>query len=367
MLKNPPLRILLISGSFPPMKCGVGDYTRRLAESLGEQPDVAVGVLSREEAGALQGPRRYELYPVVKSWRMGDLPRVVRTIRHFRPDIVHIQHPGQGYVGHLLPTLIPLISRAAGAHAVQTWHEYYPKIGIVQTLNAMATDKIIVVRPDFVEKLPASSRGLIPRREFRFIRNGSSIPAVRLTAPERESIARKYAPAGRNLVVHFGFVAPHKGTDRIFDIADPETDHLVIASDLSADDPFQASVRTRSGSPPWSGKTTITGFLPEEELARLLAAADAVVFPYRTGGGLWNTSIHGATVQGTFVLATSTDRSGYDPARNICFTEPDNLEEMRAALKSRKGTRLEVPGETDDWKSISEEHIRVYRRALGAS
>ncbi len=29
-----PIRVMLVSGSFPPMRCGVGDYTARLADEL---------------------------------------------------------------------------------------------------------------------------------------------------------------------------------------------------------------------------------------------------------------------------------------------------------------------------------------------
>jgi hypothetical protein len=40
------MRILLISGSLPPMRCGVGDYTASLATALGRCDDTAVAVLT---------------------------------------------------------------------------------------------------------------------------------------------------------------------------------------------------------------------------------------------------------------------------------------------------------------------------------
>jgi hypothetical protein len=67
----------------------------------------------------------------------------------------------------------------------------------------------------------------------------------------------------------------------------------------------------------------VTGFLAPEQAGRLLAAADAAVFPFLDGGGEWNSSIHGAAAQGTFVLATSMNKRGYDAAKNIYYAAPE--------------------------------------------
>ena len=82
----------------------------------------------------------------------------------------------------------------------------------------------------------------------------------------------------------------------------------------------------------WDGKVTFTGFLSHREAAALLAVADAVILPFRAGGGEWNTTIHAAVLQGTFVLTTSSTERGYDETHNVYYAEPDNLTEMRSAL-----------------------------------
>ena len=94
-----------------------------------------------------------------------------------------------------------------------------------------------------------------------------------------------------------------------------------------------------------------------------MAASDAVVLPFREGGGLWNTSLHGAALQGTFIVTTSHEKQGYDTATNIFSASPGDISAMRQALATYAGRR-----NTDDntkiystWDSIAEAHLQIYR------
>ncbi len=89
------------------------------------------------------------------------------------------------------------------------------------------------------------------------------------------------------LIVYFGFASPAKGIESLFEIADPQRHRLVLICDLSAEDTYQASILSLASRGDWTGKVTVTGYLPPEQAGRLLAAADAVVFPFLNGGGEW--------------------------------------------------------------------------------
>lgn len=91
-----------------------------------------------------------------------------------------------------------------------------------------------------------------------------------------------------------------------------------------------------------------------------------VVFPFRDGGGTWNSSLHAAASQGTFVLTTSSDKCGYDPAANIYYAHPDAVSEMQRALLEYHGVR-----KTDgniaagaSWQAIAGAHADLYRSLL---
>jgi len=164
--------------------------------------------------------------------------------------------------------------------------------------------------------------------------------------------------------VYFGFVSYPKGIERLFEIADPTRHHIVLVCDLDHGDSYHRSILNRMRQPDWERCASITGFLPVDQLARLIAAADAVVLPFREGGGVWNTSIHGVMAQGTFLLTTSREAHGYDFNKNIYFATPADLDDMRNALEKFAGRKNANFSPNKSWKEIAEEHVRLYRKLI---
>src|ERR1700733_10933458 len=103
------MRILLISGSLPPMKCGVGDYTASLARALGRCKNTSVAVLTDVAAPPVPPDLEFEVFPIADGWRMLDVFLIASTARRWRPDIVHVQYPTQGYGRRFLPWLLPTL------------------------------------------------------------------------------------------------------------------------------------------------------------------------------------------------------------------------------------------------------------------
>ena len=360
------MRILLVTGSFPPMKCGVGDYSAHLAKHLGKGKNTAVAVLTDAAAASAPADPDFHLLPVVRGWRIGDLPVVKKAIADWNPDIVHVQYPTQGYGRKKLPWLLPAIAAAMKYKVVQTWHEYFPMGGYANLLNTVVPGGLIAVRPHYLEKMPSWYRWLVRKKAFAFIPNASTIPYMRLSPAETEEVRSRFSRDGGPLVAYFGFAYPEKGVERVFDIADPARHHLVLICDLDPADRYHARVLDLSRKSPWRGRVTVTGFLPKEEAGRILAAADAVLFPFRKGGGEWNTSLHAALAQGTFVLTTSGLREGYDPSENVFYSRPDDVRGMREALLSHAGTKRDGrPSDFQgDWDTIAAAHMDLYRRIL---
>ncbi len=95
--------VLLVSGSWPPQVCGVGDYTQ---------------VLSQELAKAGLGVRRFA------SERFSRLyaPDILNEIARSDCDLVHIQYPTVGYGRSLTPSAIARAVR--DRPVIVTLHEY---------------------------------------------------------------------------------------------------------------------------------------------------------------------------------------------------------------------------------------------------
>ena len=146
----------------------------------------------------------------------------------------------------------------------------------------------------------------------------------------------------------------------VFDIADPVSDHIVFAGPVG-DTAYKERLDTIASAPPWLGKVTFAGYLEKEDAAALLGIADAVVLPFRTGGGEWNTSIHAAMRQGSLVLTTSRTLHGYDQETNVFYAAVDDVGEMKRALETYAGHRSpsDLP-QMDGWPMVAELHLRAY-------
>lgn len=361
------MRILIITGSFPPMKCGVGDYTFCLAEALAKET-VDVAVLTDRGARASTSKTKYEIFPVIREWKFSAFRQIAKIVKRWKPDIVHIQYPTQGYRGSFFPFVLPPLLYFFNIKIVQTWHEYYT-IGTVDWVlipKFVTPGGIVAVRPNFIERMPRKYRWLIRHKEFRFIPNASAIPPVKISDSEKLELHKKFTAHDKSLLVFFGFIYPQKGVELLFEIADPTKHHIVLIGVFDDADPYHKTVLKRIEQGPWHNNVTRAGFLPDMETAKILAAADAVVLPFRNGGGVWNTSLHAAALQGTFILTTSLEKHGYVDSENIYYAKPGDVDDMKRALNLYVGRKNSGSflSQYATWESIAKAHIDLYRVLL---
>ena len=359
------MRVLIISGSFPPMRCGVGNYTASLARELSRQEDVTVAVLTSRRSSGESRSESYEILDVVERWSVFSICRVLGVVRDWRPDIVHLQYPTQGYDGYL-QKLLPLCLRyVLKLPVVETLHEIYSSKWLFPALQLLPSKGFIVVRPRYEAQIRPWFRWLVSRHPFKLIANASTVPRAALTAEEIEAIRGSYVPEHKLLLVFFGFLYPTRGVELLFQIADPDRHQLLIVGDKPPQfqEYYDHLVALQGGK--WSGCASMSGYLSDDEAAKVLACADAVVLPFIDGGGIWNTSIHSAVLQGTFVLTTAVERHGYDRTQNVYFTRPGDVQDMRSALDQYAGTkRSGVDGNPHSWADIVKEHLKFYESHL---
>lgn len=357
------IKILLVSGSFPPIKCGVGDYTYIVASQLAAMPELEIGVLTSAGTNDCHG---IQVYKNGGSWRWRDLSHILAAVRQFSPDIIHIQYPTAGYGRHKMPVFLPCILRNSGFSIVQTWHEVIRGARCLRYLPAaICQDAITVIEPDYEFQTPDWFWKLATRQHLKRISIGSNIPAAELTSSEREQLRQKLSGGQERLLSYFGFAAPPKAVEILFSIADPKRDHLLLVCELNPEDSYHSTLLEIAQSPQWRGKVTITGYQGHQRVAELLAAADAAIFPFRDGATRRNASIMAAAMQGTFVVTTSTSRSGYIPGEHASFVAPGDIEGIRTALEAHSGERAATPSLlAGDWKLVAADHLRLYQEIL---
>lgn len=360
------MRVLFITGSFSPMICGVGDYTGRLVEELCKSDDLDLGVLTSVSAKGTE-TARVSILPLVQRWTFAELGRVLRAIREFRPDIVHLQYPTLGYGKSWMPYFLPLILGGMGLNVIQTWHEPPTRFRFLP--NAVTRDVLIGVEPDFLLAIRPRYRWLMGLKQAHYIPVGSNIPRVEMTGPERLALRLRYAGVGRKMIANFGFIYPSKGVEALLEIADPARDTLVFVTGLDAGkNSYHRMLLELINRSDWAGKVVFTGFLSPDDVARALGAADAAIFPFRDGVATRNASFLAAKAQGVFVLTTSQTRQGYDGAQNVFCARPGDNTAMKLALDRYLGTRIEpLPDKSSDWTDVALRHAAIYRELAAGS
>lgn len=363
------LRVLIVTGSYPPMMCGVGDYTCALVNSLRAQ-GVDVRVLTSELKKDIPvKENEFWIRRVMKIWRLNAYLTFIKELEDFQPDIVHIQDPTQGY--HFMMAPISIVLRAfiiKKMSIVWTWHEFPPPINhrrfmmfIAMSIMAKA---IIVVRHNYKQRLSKLISCLLLGKPFEFIPNASVIPKVDLDFQEIANLRKTIPHGDKKIIVFFGFIYPNKGIERLFEIADPAKHHIILIGKFDGNYEYHQKILAISKNPDWSNNVTFLGFLSPENVAKYIRSADAVVLPYLEGAGSWNTSLHAAMLQGSFVLTTSLSQIGYDNENNIFYAAPDDIPSMREALLQYCGVRKDVKAIEDPWTKIAIDHIKLYNQIL---
>lgn len=354
------MKVLVITGSYPPDKCGVGDYAYHLSEALSKIPGVQVGVLTSASGRVPFDSSLVSVLRVMPSWRYTNVFRFRDVVSEFKPDLVHIQYPTQGYRGRL-SKILPVLVKMMGIPVVQTWHEHYLECGQLGWANVIACDALVYVRPDFLTKLPPWVTRRLSNIPAKYIPNAPTIPVVSLSIEQMRNVKNDLS-GGKPIVCYFGFAHPNKGVEHLFEIVDPEKFHLVLICDLDERNPYQAGISRLANQAAWLGRVTVTGFQSAERVGEIFAVADAAVFPFPAGAGEWNSSLRAAESSGLFTIATTQDDSllGYREARNVYFAGCSQLTEMKAALNQHAGTRISTAVTVEPWSVIAMQHMQLY-------
>lgn len=362
------MRVLLVSGSLPPDVCGVGDYTHSLANALATIPgnEIAVLTSATDAIGPDLTGRKYEVLRPVRRWNVTEARIAFSAIKAWQPDIVHVQHPTQGYGNGWLPSLIELIATFVGARTVRTWHEGFTKRQAFRLIAQSITGgPYIVVRPDFDRYVSRLLRPLVKRRHRTLVLSTSAIPRSLLAG---ESLAKHRAEIiedAMRLIVFFGFIHPKKGIERIFDAANPVTDKIVIAGQDQVDPEYTALIASIVDSPAWRGRAKMLGVLPADKVADLLAVADVVALPFVDGGGIWNSSIHAAVNQGTAVITTTVEEAPLSAEGLVQYVRAGDAQALQRAFNTLPRWNAKPSHvEADGWARVAREHQQVYLRIL---
>lgn len=357
------MKVLVITGSYPPDKCGVGDYTYHLAKSLSAFNHLELAILTSTYPTDEYHIESVKILHNKHGWRLRNLFKIKKLISEFNPDVAHIQYPTIGYTG-IIAKYLPVLCKMMGIKVIQTWHEHYAGCGTIGWPNVISCDGLIYVRPDLPVLLPTWVKYWLRSIPQMYVPNAATIPIPALNENDILIIKQKISK-DKKIVCFFGFANQNKGLENLFKIVNPETQHLVLICDLDIRNPYQEEILNIIKQEKWVKHVTVTGFLPSQEVGKILAASDAIIFPFPDGTGVWNTSLKAAENSGVFTIATTKQPEllGYQKDRNIYYLACDDINSMGEVLDHYIGNRIML-NTSYSWEDVSRSHHQFYQKLL---
>ena len=352
-------KVLFVTGEYPPLAGGVGDYTANLRMALAAMGTRTVVLASRGAAG--------EDVRTVRRWGWASAGRVLQIAHREQVDVVHIQYQAGAFGMHPALNLLPsLVSRHLPV--VTTFHDLrvpylFPKAGRLRksAILRMARGSAAVIVTN-----PADARAL-----------------------GNESISAEWIPIGPNLpppgpvgevsrdtVAFFGFPSRSKGIIELLQalaqLPAPRPTLLLVGAqgESSTANDIVAAAEIDGMADRAGIVVRRTGFLPPREASEALAQAGAIALPFRDGASLRSGSLLAALQTGRPVV-TTTPRftSDLEPLAilpQLLLTRPDNHVALASAISSAFrwcGSTAPLP-QAFRWQSIATSHDALYRRLL---
>ena len=376
------MRIGFVTGEYPPLRGGVGDYTRLLALHLaarGAEIHILTGRAGqRSDAGIT-------VYPRIGHWSIGALGQARRWAQEQNLDIAHLQFQTAAFGMSPWIHFLPLLLRRP---TFTTFHDLrapylFPKAGPLRAASvrwlARTSTGVIVTGPGDRAALPTHPH-------IAEIPVGSNILAPLPANYDRAATRAQYGAGPADFVLaHFGFTHVSKGLATLLTaLANLRQDGVpaqlwLVGASLGDSDPrnreAQEELQGQIRALGLADSVRASGYLKEAAVRAALTAADVVVLPYREGAAYHHGSLQAAIHAGCAIISTTPQspasrfRNGQNmrlvpPADAVALTEAilelRRHPETRAAL--RAGARA-LAAEFS-WEGIAAQHEAFYREVL---
>ena len=389
------MRVLFLTGEFPSMQGGVGDYTHALGAAL-VALGVDVHVLTSQQAGPshLIPPGVDNMYPEVDSWSWG-LAKQVRTLAHaIEADILHIQYQSAAYNLHPAVNLLPrgLHGSPWPRHVVTTFHDLrvpylFPKAGPLRWRAnlelARQSDRAIVTNAEDFRRLRPI--GDLAGRLVE-IPIGANIQPGPPAGYDRTTQRARWGVGPDDLLLcYFGFLNDSKGgeelmlaTARLAEAGLP-VHLLMIGGQLGASDPTNAAYLQRVQAliiaQGIADRVHWTGFTGEAEVSANLLASDIAVLPYQDGvsfrrGSLMACLAHGLPIVSTRPAVVVPELAQGENIWLVPAGSPQGLADgiqtlwRDVTLRQRLGEGARRLASDFTWDAIAQRHVQVYEDLL---
>jgi glycosyltransferase involved in cell wall biosynthesis len=333
------MRIVVVTGSYPPDVCGVGDYTSRLVTSL-EQLGTDVQVLTGQR------------------WSLFGVSAVLTMIASYRPEIVHLQYPTFGFGYHLGPQALAImrptvvtIHEATQAHILRRLSLYGFSVRTQRTVFTTEVERAYSTRwcPWIADRSV-----VIPI--------GSNVPVSVMQLSEKSDV-----------VGYFGLIRPQKGLEEILKLglllrsSKSDLRIRIIGRTFTGLESYYSKLRHESGDLP------IDWFIDADDtrVASLIGSCKFAYLPFPDGASERRSSLIAMMEAGSCIVTTHGEQTANFMESSMRFAkDPEEAFQIINGLRQddescrRLQEDAKQAAERFSWNHIAKAHIDLYREIL---
>ncbi len=403
------MRVLFITGEFPPLQGGVGDCTNEIAQALTKRGADVIVLTTTLDSSLSPQSSSLNVLRTIPRWDWSQRSAILKTIASLKPNIVHIQYQtgafGMQPMINFLPRFIPPPGKKNGVGVVVTFHDLlpaylFPKAGPLRDLVtfqlARGADAVIATNEQDYIRLRENVRG--QAKWLNLIPIGSNITPSEIPPQiAREKLRERLGVSeDETLLVYFGFLNPSKGAETLiralYDL--PKTKLLFLGGQTGASDATNVTylehVKKEIRDLRLETHVLWTDYLPPEAVSAHFYASDICVLPYRDGASFRRGSIMAALAHGMPIVTTfpqtspqpelKTRDEKMDYARipklpalrdddNVLLVPPDDAQAIRMAvmriqtspgLAAQLSSRARETARAFSWDKIADDHLALY-------
>ncbi len=370
-------RIALITGDFPPVISGIGDYVEKLALAM-TRHGADVTVITTADQGA-RTDYPFAIRAEMPGWKWANRHQLLEIVKEY--DVAHIQYPSGAYGKNLTINLLPrlIAKHCPNTRSLVTIHDF--RVMRMRWRARVApmlwsVDGLIHVDPrdgPYLKTwMPFKSP---PTAIIPIAANAEPVPC---SDAQRIAWRRELGfEQDETVVAFFGILYPHKGLPELHEAiralrATGRRVKLLVLGDFDRDAEWRADIERnlKQDHCVWVKGASL------ERISECLHACDLAALPFHSGastnrGSLLATLAHGLPTVTTNGPCTPPDLGEQFDLSMVPIQSPTALGDAIDALMTDVATcaRMRESAlavmEKMSWPTVSQDTLAFYDRLLG--
>lgn len=399
------MRVCLLSGEFPPMQGGVGDFTREVGLAL-SRLGATVSVISSTEASQRTGTPspaedgvvverkglRLNLLPMIERWDFSCWSPIGEFLQQWQPEILNIQYQTAAYQMHPAVNLLPWRLRwsAHRPKLVVTFHDLkvpylFPKAGPLRrwVTKVLIKGSEATIVTNVQDRMEAETYDV---RNLCLFPIGSNIKPQAPAGYDRDEWRQRWGLDREDILLcYFGFLNESKGGETLLRAlaqlvgSGHRLKLLMIGGRVGSSDPtniaYLRQMEALIEELNLKAHVLWTGYVDDQEVSASFWASDVCVLPYRDGVSFRRGTLMAALAHRMPIISTypRVHVGEIIEDENMALVPADDVEALAgkidhlASSPQLRAKLAEGAGKLSglfSWEAIAEDTLALYEMLL---